>query len=505
MPINFKTPGVYIQEINTHPNTIVPVESAVPCFIGFTEKAISSNKAIAKTPQRITSLVEFETLFGGAPLIKYHIKFDEPKQGDLEAETQVTSKFYLYHSLKFYFQNGGGDCYIYSAGDYSEGNILTKELIEEALTKLEKEPEPTLIVIPDAHNMKSSTAYYGCWKLVLAHCKKVINRFAILDIYGGNQKENLKDNILKAKLIEDFRTQIGGDHLDYGAVYWPWLKTRVVGAEEIDFRSIQNLELTQTTIKEAAEIKFPKDKIGNDHPKYLEIKNLVDSLDITNKDQKEIKLKQDKLVLLSPLYKSIIHAIKEEANVLPPSPAMAGVYVSFDANRGLWKAPASIAVNNVVEPMVAISHKDQEDLNVPLDGKAVNAIRSFPREGILVWGARTMDGNSQDWRYIPTRRTISWIEINIKNAVTPYVFEPNDHNTWLNVKALISNFLYGIWQSGGLAGATAEDAYFVNVGLGTTMTQNDIDEGYMIIEIGLAVVRPAEFIMIRMTKQMQDS
>ena len=109
-----------------------------------------------------------------------------------------------------------------------------------------------------------------------------------------------------------------------------------------------------------------------------------------------------------------------------------------------------------------------------MNGKAVNAIRSFPGEGIKVWGARTMDGNSLDWRYINVRRTMIFLEESIKNAARAYVFEPNVVNTWVNMRSMIDGFLRGVWKRGGLAGTSPEDAYSIHIGLGDTMTPEDI-------------------------------
>lgn len=192
-------------------------------------------------------------------------------------------------------------------------------------------------------------------------------------------------------------------------------------------------------------------------------------------------------------------------NLLPPSATIAGIYAKTDDARGVWKAPANIAINSILGPTVNISDEDQEKLNMPSNGKAINAIRYFPNEGTKVWGARTLDGNSQDWRYINVRRTMIFLEESIKNAVRGYVFEPNDANTWVNLKSAIDNFLYSVWKQGGLVGAKAEDAYCVNIGLGSTMTSGDILDGIMRVAVLVAVSRPAEFIEITFQQQMQKS
>jgi uncharacterized protein len=208
---------------------------------------------------------------------------------------------------------------------------------------------------------------------------------------------------------------------------------------------------------------------------------------------------------MSPLFKTILDAIRQQLNLLPPSAAMAGIYTMVDATRGVWKAPANVSLNSVVSPAVSISQAEQEDLNVTTQGKSINAIRSFIGEGVLVWGARTLDGNSLDWRYINVRRTLIMLEESCRLAAKALVFEPNVSGTWVTIKSMISNFLTGIWKRGGLAGAVPDDAFSVHVGLGETMTPDDILEGIMRITVLVAVSRPAEFIEITFQQQMQKS
>ena len=134
------------------------------------------------------------------------------------------------------------------------------------------------------------------------------------------------------------------------------------------------------------------------------------------------------------MYQQIMEAIRYRLNVLPPAAAMAGIYTMVDNARGVWKAPANVAVAMVNSPAVNITYEQQESMNVDaMERKSVNAIRVFPGQGTLVWGARTLDGNSQDWRYINVRRTMIMMEQSLKLAFRAYVFEPNDANTWITV------------------------------------------------------------------------
>jgi phage tail sheath protein FI len=129
--------------------------------------------------------------------------------------------------------------------------------------------------------------------------------------------------------------------------------------------------------------------------------------------------------------------------------------------EGVWKAPANVSLASVVRPAVPISNQQQEDLNAPSSGKSVNAIREFTGRGVLVWGARTLAGNDNEWRYVPVRRLAIFVEASIKKALLPFVFEPNDASTWTAIQAMTTNFLLEIWKQGGLMGAKPEDAFSV--------------------------------------------
>ena len=207
-----------------------------------------------------------------------------------------------------------------------------------------------------------------------------------------------------------------------------------------------------------------------------------------------------------PALKNIINSISSEYLTLPPSSSLAGVYARVDNDRGVWKAPANTTLSYVIGLTTLINKKEQEGLNVDVvAGKSVNAIRPFTGKGIMVWGARTLAGNDNEWRYIPVRRFFNMAEESIKKATEQFVFEPNDKNTWVKVRAMIENFLILQWRAGALAGAKPDQAFFVRVGLGETMTAQDILEGRMNVEIGMAVVRPAEFIILKFSHKMQEA
>ena len=258
--------------------------------------------------------------------------------------------------------------------------------------------------------------------------------------------------------VNDFRDKIGNKDLAYGAAYYPYLQTSL------------------TYVHDESKV-----AIGSD------------TLD---------KIKSSK----TGLYNQVKAALVQQYITLPPSAAIAGVYATTDRERGVWKAPANVGLSEVIGPVLKITHEAQEDLNVdPNTGKSINAIRAFTGKGTLVWGARTLAGNDNEWRYISVRRLFNMIEESTQKATSFAVFEPNDATTWLKVKAMIESYLFGLWQKGALAGPSPATAYFVNVGLGKSMTQQDVLEGRLIVEIGLAAVRPAEFIILRFTHRLQQA
>ena len=212
------------------------------------------------------------------------------------------------------------------------------------------------------------------------------------------------------------------------------------------------------------------------------------------------------LVVSFGKFKELTTKGAEALNLLPSAGAIAGIYAKTDNERGVWKAPANLSLSAVISPAVKISHEQQGEYNVDVNsGKSINIIRAFTGKGTLVWGARTLAGNDNEWRYVNVRRFFNFVEESVKKATEQFVFEPNDANTWVKVQAMIENFLTTLWRQGALQGIKPEHAFYVAVGLGKTMTALDILEGRMIIEIGMAAVRPAEFIILRFSHKMAES
>lgn len=474
MATTYKTPGVYVEEISVFPPSVAQVETAIPAFIGYTEKAKKIvDDDLLKVPTRITSLLEYKQYFGGADneqSIVVNINDVIDGAGNLTRTIQVPepatkSPFKMYYAMQMYFANGGGPCYIISVGDYSATVSRTDLGTSGGLAELAKEDEPTLIVFPDATSLASPTNFYGLAEDALMQCQKLQDRFAIIDTY--NEASTFASTLRSS-------ISLGTDYLKYGAVYYPWLKTSLPYAYIESEVAIVHVETT------------PPAPAGT---------GAFDALFVNDST----------VIANTELYNQIKTELGKLTVTISPSGAMAGIYARVDSNRGVWKAPANVGVINIIGPDKKVDNQEQDGLNIDTSGKSINVIRTFAGKGTLVWGARTLAGNDNEWKYIPVRRFFNMVEESVKKATSQFVFEPNDANTWVKVRAMIENFLTLQWRAGALAGAKPEDAFFVRVGLGQTMTAQDILEGKMNIEIGMAAVRPAEFIILKFSHKMQES
>lgn len=498
MAKDYKTPGVYIEEKNAFPESAVAVETAIPVFIGYTEKAELEGKSLVYKPMRVTSLAAFVAYFGKGFNAQFTIENstipgeETFKISDKDQVVKINPKHIalLYNAIRLFYYNGGSICYILAVGTYGDKpngfeiniNDFTDKDGQNALAVLEKEYEPTLLVLPDVISLGKPA--YDLYQQVLSHCVKMQSRFAIFDVY--NKTGNLIEEDSK-----EFRDSIGTENLNYGAAYYPYLKTAVVQTDELDYLNLA-----------------PTVKLDSLLPEK-NVKEIVKTFEALKPEELTPIAKinyHEALIAASPTYTIILDKIRSKLNLLPPSAGIAGIFTFVDTTRGVWKSPANVALSMVDEPAITVSSKEQEMLNVDvINGKSINVIRPFPGVGTLVWGARTLDGNSMDWKYINVRRTLIMIEQSLKLATRAYVFEANDGNTWITISSMINNFLYNLWKQGALAGEIPEKAYNVQIGLGSTMTPNDVLDGIMRVTVMVAVVRPAEFIILAFQQQQQQS
>jgi phage tail sheath protein FI len=543
-----KTPGVYVQEVATLPPSVAEVSTAIPAFIGRTERGTEA--------ARITSLLEYQRLFGAVERSNYRVQIETAGPGELGAMTlnrvAEDAQTTLFYALTHYFTNGGGPCWIVPLG----GAGTVKEQYLAGLARVEQEDEPTIILFPEAADALEIADYGELAQAALAQCNRLKDRFVVLDVPGG--------------AVAPFRDAIGTQYLSYGAAYHPYLATtinwltddasviveRVAAGNTTTFTRMLpdgggGIALTFTGVPAAkprvridagdaaADPSFALDgttlRIGNAADKSGTA--IVDAwaafkaanpdlaftiapdgagtaaVPTTGATGQQLSAQTSAPAPLASLktsetalYNRIKDALARERVVLPPSAAIAGIYASVDRDRGVWKAPANVSLNGVIGPVTRMTDQDQEDLNVdPTAGKSINVVRDFTGRGTMVWGARTLAGNDNEWRYVPVRRLFINIEESAKKASAFAVFEPNDATLWLKVKGMVESYLYSLWERGALAGSKPDHAYYVNVGLGQTMTAQDILEGRLIVEIGIAAVRPAEFVVLRFMHRLQQA
>ncbi len=475
MALNIRTPGVYIVEESKFPPSVVPVETAIPAFIGYTGSTHYGGENLLNRPvlRRLPD----------------HDPWERSKtlghSGSTNPNTNANARFRLAYALRHFYDNGGGRCYIVSIGDYTASAVSSDIADAHAagLAALAREDEPTLLIFPDLSSMAPNdptvadevaavrAAYHGVLAQALNQCAMLGDRFLICDLWDGG--------VGGSAGIIAFRNGIGTRNLKYGAVYHPFIHTTMAW----------NWNENTITISQIAR--------RNDDGSFARPS--------PHNGMTLAALKSNPANANPAIYATIRNALGRYSVILPPAAAVAGIYATVDRTRGVWKSPANESLASVRGLTVRIDQDLNDAMNVDPTGKSVNALRFFSGKGFLVWGARTLAGNDNEWRYVSVRRFFNMVEESVKKATEPFVFEPNDANTWVKVRAMIENFLAVQWRGGALAGAKPEDAYYVRVGLGATMTAQDILEGRMIVEIGMAVVRPAEFIILRFSHKMQES
>ena len=576
---NYKTPGVYVEEKDAFGASVTQIETAIPVFIGYTQKRIDKHgrslEAVAGNacaPIKIKNILEYHQIFGEPKHMGFtvHVSADEQNPQIISiAETKDALNYTLYYNLKYYFENGGGPCYVISIGQFPDKkNGMKKADFERGIEVADSEDEITMYLLPEATHLAKKD-YYSLVSKMLASCQTTQDRFAIIDVLdtAANQEKAKRvgeKNVFASSIEEDsmdFRNNVTSDALDRGAAYYPYLHTSLSyifndvevevvkdGAEEgqatktleefgAPAGSKSYREGNATIIQYAGElpnvVAAPGDVEGivietTEDTATLKWKTglTIDQfkaawLALMPKDRKGFSVQLGRLtdaVLAnaaiefvdnasnSKVYNMIQDRLRERTVILPPSSAIAGCYVRTDNSRGIWNAPANIGVQSTLAPMRKVDKLIQQNLNVcGISGKSINCIRSFPGKGILVWGARTLAGNDNNWRYINVRRLFLAVEENCKKATEFMVFEPNTAVTWVKVKAMIQSYFNSLYNEGALVGASPDQAYYVKVGLGETMTPTDILEGRMLVEIGICPSRPAEFIVLTFTQILQES
>lgn len=451
MPTDTSVPGVYLEEDATPALSVSPGATAVPLFVGrFTPR----HSAQAGVITRIGSWLDYATLFDTAVASTARVSVlstevastpesEESQAVSLKAATQYT---YQINEITVLDQTASVALRLYFQNGggpcylYPLANTSNQTSLDALPGLIDEVGGITLLASPDPDGAYRNAVYTA----LAASLDQHKGYFLLADSVDGNAPDAVRDS-----------AQV--------AVYYPNVvlpHTREIGDTQVAITGY--VDGAGTPIATLAELRDVNAEFASEIDQSLST------------------------VLAAPLS-------------LPPSALMAGVYGKTDRERGVWKAPANVVLNGVSDVSVRVTDAQQATLNP----QGINVIRHFSDRGFVVWGSRTQK-NDDDWRYVPVRRLFDAAERDIKKALQPMVFEPNSQPTWKRVQTAIDNYLYSLWQQGGLAGNKAEEAYFVRVGKGITMTQDEINQGKMIIQVGMAAVRPAEFIILQFTQDMSQ-
>ena len=476
-------PGVFIEENNAPALTISTGATAVPLFVGVFKDLTGTRYPLlpdAGELVRITDWLDFTSRF--LPSSDFEFADVTWVSGPSISEAKVDYTPHLGSlSVQHYFSNGGGPCYLCSY-ESGENNFTGLSSI------IKKYPEITLFCFCENDPVVQVPAETELATLLQAD--KYLGYFYIADAYKPTGQD------IVVPLTDVTQT----------AVYYPALETtytQSLPTDDIIFIDTtgngQGVPNGRYSLEELA-------TSGNGALNTV-YEQLVDTSQSIIKDTDDVNCAGVHAAMQSSI--DLVYPPDNPAVKLKASPAMAGVYATMDRDRGVWKAPANVAPRNVTGLYIEGDEIPDDDSTGGLLANRINAIKEFSRFGILVWGARTMidplDPNLSPWLYIPVRRLFNAAERDIKKSMEYMVFEPNNQITWELVRSSIVNYLDDIWRSGGLAGTTAEAAYFVNIGKGTTMTDDDINSGKMIVKVGMAPVRPAEFIILQFTQDIMPA
>ncbi len=476
--MNYSTPGVYIEEVNALSLTIPSGATSIPVFIGvFMDQ---QGRRLANTECiRIESWLDFTTRFGHSapaqlvlsavapppppppPETTLSTKKKADKKTELVEDAPVvpTNKYdvrisHTAHlgslSVRHYFDNGGGPCYILSIIERT-----TEEMMAMS-DKIAKCPEISLLCLCEVTD--NDDAMYGALtSLLSSNC----GYFLIADSVDGASRPSTP--------------------AEQTAVYYPGLTTSYRSRPLDQYIFVEGyIEPIAPTESEPTPVKTLADIEKKEKAVYMQISEEVDKWFTTS----------------YPLVR------------LRASPAVAGAYCRTDKERGVWKAPANVALRNVnaltATNALTVSVTDAQQAEMMAAG--VNAIRYFSDRGAMIWGARTMvPPATPTWLYIPVRRLFNAAQRDIQQAMRFAVFQPNSQPTWEAVRSAINNYLYRLWRDGALMGESQEEAYFIQIGKDVTMTDTDIQQGRMIVKIGMAAVRPAEFIILEFTQDVEPA
>ena len=503
MPSSYLSPGVYMEEVSSGSRPIEAVGTAVAAFVGFAEQGPLNE------PVLVTNWTQFKTAFG-----------------------DFVDGYYLAHAVYGYFLNGGGICYVVrvGGGNPDGGGDAPTPIAELMAASDEGKPAITISAKDPAQSSGLSVEIQGAseggddtFKLLVKRGGEVVETFDNVTTRRGPQNvstvvrqqsqliniEDVRGRALAVprqgevaiqeppKVVEKASVNPGayvGNSAD---------RTGFGGLEAIDnvtmlavpdlMSALEQGAITLDDVKAVqlamiAHCELMADRVAIlDTPPGLNAQQVKDwRMDFTGYDSNYATMYWPWIKVADP--------VAGKQVFVPPSGAVAGIWARNDSSRGVHKAPANEVVRGAVTLELNITKGEHDTLN-PV---AVNCIRAFPGQGIRVWGARTLSSDPE-WRYLNVRRLFNYVEKSILNGTNWVVFEPNDPKLWDSVKRTVNMFLRRVWRDGALFGRTPAQAFFVKCDEENNPAENR-DAGILTVEIGIAPVKPAEFVVFRISQ-----
>lgn len=519
MATSYLTPGVYVEEVSSSSGVLTAGATAVAAFVGFTAKAPSDDPSDPEgvKPRLVTNWTQFESLYGGF------------------AEGAM-----LPHSVYGYFNNGGSMAYIvripHTTPSTEPGTLALPAADRTAgtavqFTALEAGSNLSVNVTAEAPADDADPDAPPTFRLDILDGGTVAESFEGLSLRDGPRKladvVNKESTRVKVEttsnvdsLLNEFATLPAGSFAIEPAPATPisvasrnfagneTARTGIGGlsiAEDVTMVMVPDLVTAATNADGEVDLGMWKavqlalinhcEGQGNrmavlDSPPGMNAQQMKEwRSDVAMYDSAFATMYYPWIKVTNPA------ATNGDTEILvPPSGHMAGIWARNDSERGVWKAPANEVVRGALDVELALNAAEQGMLN-PI---GVNCIRPFGTRGIRVWGARTMSSNT-DWTYVNVRRLFNMIETAIMQGTQFAVFEPNDQRLWSGLTRTVGSFLRGLWRDGALFGATAEQAFYVKCDSETNPPES-IDQGKVVVEVGIAPVKPAEFVVFRIAQ-----
>jgi len=517
---SYLTPGVYIEEVPSGSASLSAGATAIAAFVGFTEKAPSDDPTDPEglKPRLVTSWTQYEALYGG-----------------------FVPGAMLPHSVYGWFLNGGAVCYIvripHNRPSQESGALAlpaADRAVGQALEFASIGPADGISVAVEAAEAPEGSD--PVFDLTVLKDNVIVETYAGLTMTPGDT--NVETVVaaaseyvtvtVKAELKDDMDLNLAmpksglyalqpapREPVEVKAPAFAGSETRrhgingLVIAEDVTMVLVPDLvtaatkedgsidlgmwKSVQTALINHCEAQANRMAVL-DAPPGMSVQQIKEwRTDVAMYDSQFAAFYYPWIKVMNPAPTN-----GDDEILIPPSGHMAGLWARVDETRGVWKAPANEVVRGALDVEMPITKAEQGLLN-PI---GINCIRPFGTRGIRVWGARTLSSDS-DWRYINVRRLFNMVEQAIMDGTQWVVFEPNDQKLWEGVKRTVASFLRGLWRDGALFGSTPDQAFFVKCDAENN-PPDSIDEGKLIVEVGIAPVKPAEFVIFRIS-QLKDN